>query len=262
MEADWGAPPRRPRDEAAAPVLSIEGFEGPLDWLLGLARTRRIDLQRLSVLAMIEAFEAALLEALDGAVSATTLVRWGDWLVLAAELTLLRSRLMLRTEAEVASAREEAEALRRRLIGRAEMTAAGVWLGRRTQLGLDVFERGAPERPRSTRQGRVGDITALLRACLVVLAVPEDPATAFRVAVPYWSVTDAVECMRRWLVDPTEAEIGLAAFLPVVASDAPERERRCRVAVSSTFLGGLELAREGVVALTQVGVVGPIRITK
>lgn len=260
MEAEWDAPRHRPRDEAAAPVLSTDGFEGPLDWLVELARARRIDLQRVSVLALIEAFEAALLQALDGTVSAATLARWGDWLVLAAELTLLRSRLMLRAEADAGTAREEAEALRQRLIGRAEMAAAGAWLGQRTQLGLEVFERGAPETARSAGRGRVGDITTLLRACLVALAVPEDAAAAFRVVAPYWSVTDAVGRMRRWLAAATEAEIGLEVFLPSVAADASERERRCRVAVASTFLGSLELAREGVVTLTQESSMGSIQV--
>lgn len=254
MQTNWDAPPRPPRDDTQAPILSTGDFEGPIDWLVDQARARRIDLKRLSLLALIEAFETALLDALDGQASATTLAHWGDWLVLAAELTVLRSRLMLPSTAEAVNARDEAEALRRRLIGRAEMAAAGVWLGSRLQLGIEVFERAAPETPRSAGRGRSGDITALLRACLVVLAVPEDVATAFRVAVPFWSVPDALGRMRRMVDAMGEEEVGLETFFPAVAADAPERERRCRAAVASTFVGGLELAREGVVTLAQVRV--------
>lgn len=260
MAAEWDVSPRSPTDPATAPVLAIDGFEGPLDWLVEQARARRIDLQRLSVLALVGTFEAALVQALDGQASATTIVRWGDWLVLAAELTLLRSRLMLRLAADAEAAREEAEALRRRLIGRAEVAAAALWLGRRTQLGIEVFERGAPDRQRGAGRGRTGDITSLLRACLVVLAVPEDVAEVFRVHEPFWSVAHALARMRRLVPESGEADMGLEAFFPAVPVDAPERERRCRAAVASTFVGGLELAREEVVTLTQVGGMGPIRI--
>ena len=145
-----------------------------------------------------------------------------------------------------------AEAFRRRLIGRAEMAAAADWLGGRKQLGTEVFERGAPERPRGAGRGKDDDITALLRACLLVLAVPEDAAAAFRVAVPFWSVADAVGWMRRVLAGMGAEEVGLEAFFPVVPLEALDRERRCRAAVASTFVSSLELARDGVITLTQL----------
>ena len=61
---DWKQPPRHQPGPAAAPVLAVDGFEGPLDWLLDLARTRRIDLARLSIVALVEAFAEALGAAL------------------------------------------------------------------------------------------------------------------------------------------------------------------------------------------------------
>ena len=262
MEADWDARPGPAPDATDAPVLSIDGFEGPLDWLVEQARARRIDLKRLSVLALVKTFETALLEALDGQASAATIARWADWLVLAAELTLLRSRLMLPATADAANARDAAETLRRRLIGRAEMAAGASWLGRRTQLGIEVFERGAPETPRSVGRGRSGDITALLRACLVVLAVPENGATDFRVAVPFWSVADALARIRRMSEAMGQEEVGLENFLPGVPMNALERERQCRAALASSFVGGLELAREGVIQLKQLGGMGPISLRR
>lgn len=260
MDADWDERPVPSRDDAAAPILSTREFEGPLDWLVEQARARRIDLKRLSVSALIDAFESALLEALDGQASAATLARWGDWLVLAAELTLLRSRLMLPASADTAAARDEAEALRRQLIDRAEMTAAAAWLGSRRQLGIDAFERGAPENPRSAGRGRTGDITALLRACLVALALSEDSVAAFKVRVAFWSVSEALERIRALLTEMGSAEVGFEAFLPSIPLGSSERERRCRAAVASTFVGGLELARENVVTLTQATGMGPIRL--
>ena len=262
MGADWDAHPGPLRDATAAPMLSTGDFEGPLDWLVEQARTRRIDLKRLSLVALVEAFEVALLDSLDGQASAATLAQWGDWLVLAAELTLLRSRLMLPTAADGVGARNEAEAFRQRLIGRAEMAAASVWLGRRTQLGIEVFERAAPESPRNGGRGRAGDVTALLRACLVVLAVPDDVAAAFRVAVPFWSVSDAVGRIRQVLAEMGHAKVELEAFFPIVPLDASERQRRCRAAVASTFVGALELAREGVLTLAQSHGLASIKVRR
>ena len=62
---DWEQPPRVLRRESEAPVLSVDGFEGPLDWLLELVRTQRLDLSRLSIVALIKAFATALEQALQ-----------------------------------------------------------------------------------------------------------------------------------------------------------------------------------------------------
>ncbi|HEY2131920.1 MAG TPA: segregation/condensation protein A, partial [Acetobacteraceae bacterium] len=112
----WEDPPRVP-SAGAAPVLSVDGFEGPLDWLLEMVRARQIDLARLSVVALVEAFAGAMDTALARQDNAPAqLVRWGDWLVMAATLAHLRSRLLLPADApEAKAAVDEAEALRRQL---------------------------------------------------------------------------------------------------------------------------------------------------
>ncbi len=149
----WEDPPRAVSD-SAAPVLRVEGFEGPLDWLVELARTRKIDLARLSIAALIEAFATAMTAALarqDGGPVAS-LARWGDWLVMAATLAWLRSRLLLAGNAgEAEAAQDAAESLRRELLDRAAIRAAADWLERRPQLGRDVFARGGPERAAGRR---------------------------------------------------------------------------------------------------------------
>jgi segregation and condensation protein A len=182
---DWEQPPRRQPGRASAPVLEIDGFEGPLDWLLDLARTQRIDLARLSIVALVEAFDAALTVALGSAdLRPTLLGRWGDWLVMAADLALLRSRMMVPADAaEAQDAHGEAERLRQRLLGRAETSHAADWLEGRGQLGRDVFVRGQADEAGVVRTGRIGDITALLRACLVAIRLPEASAL-YRVPGP------------------------------------------------------------------------------
>jgi segregation and condensation protein A len=125
----WEDPPRR-LPASSVPVLSVEGFEGPLDWLLEMVRARKIDLARLSIVALVEAFASALETELAqrDARSVAPLWRWGDWLVMAANLALLRSRLLLPVNSpEASEAHAEAEVLRRRLADRAQTAAAADW---------------------------------------------------------------------------------------------------------------------------------------
>jgi segregation and condensation protein A len=96
---------------------------------------------------------------------------------MAATLAFLRSRLLLPGDSpEGKAAEDEAEALRRRLVSRAQVRAAADWLERRPQLGRHVFGRGTAEH--RDDGGRIGDITELLRACLAALRVPEQADAA------------------------------------------------------------------------------------
>ena len=250
----WEQPPRSQAGANAAPVLAVNGFEGPLDWLLDLARMRRIDLARLSIAALIEAFEEALTTALAAFdVRPTTLARWGDWLVMAADLTLLRSKLLVPAdEAEAQGAQSDAEQLRRRLLLRAEIARAADWLESRDQVGRDVFTRGQADESGTVRAGRGGDITGLLRACLAAIRLSPEADGLFRIpGPPFWSVSDAAARIRAMLPLIGQSGAPLVRFLPEVPIDAPERELRCRVAVAGTFLAGLELTRDGSVAVQQ-----------
>ena len=262
---DWEQPPRRQAGPASAPVLTVDGFEGPLDWLLDLARTRRIDLARLSIVALVEAFAEALEAALATPdLQPTPLGRWGDWLVMAADLTLLRSRLLVPADAAAAQdAHDEAERLRQRLLGRAEIGRAADWLEGRGQLGRDVFARGQADGAGVVRAGRTGDVTALLRACLVAVRLPAEAGARYRVpGPPFWSVADAAERIRAMLKLVGEEGVALEVFLPDVPVEAPERELRCRVAVAGTFLAGLELTREGTAAVQQETAWAPIQVRR
>ncbi len=109
------------------------------------------------------------------------LARWGAWLVLAADLTLLRSQLLVPSTPEGAQdAQERAEGLRRQVMHRAEAAGLADWLERREQLGREVWGRGHPEARGAG--ARVGDVTALFRACLPALRVPVAVEGAFRIA--------------------------------------------------------------------------------
>jgi len=247
--ADWEDPPRSAAT-CAAPVLSVAGFEGPLDWLLEMARARKIDLARLPIAELIQcfvdAFEAAL--GRPGGIGAD-LGRWGDWLVMAATLTDLRSRLLLPVDApEARVALSEADALRRQILSHAEMRAATDWLERRKQLGRDVFARGCPE---TQKTGRSADITDLLRASLTLLRVPAELAAIYQPRPPaFWLMSNAIARIQAMIAELPDGGT-LSTFLPKIHARAPDRERRCRAAVASTLLAGLDLARQGDIALEQ-----------
>ena len=164
-------------------------------------------------------------------------------------LALLRSRLLLPPDAPAAqAAQDEAAALQRLLLDRSFMRDAAGWLDRRTQLGRDVFARGGAEA--AARAARSGDITELLRACLVALRVPELGETYQLHRPPFWRVSDAVARITQ-LLEARPGGGALGSFLPGVKAGAPERALRCRAAVASTFLAGLELARSGKLGLEQ-----------
>jgi segregation and condensation protein A len=200
---------------------------------------------------------------MDAAIAARTgdlLPRWAVWTVMAATLTELWSRLLLPTDAPaVRAAVEEAEALRRQLLDRARMRAAADWLERRTQLGRDSFRRGRPE---ASMTGRGGDLTELLRACLPALQVPEDQVVALRPRPPpLWTASDALARVSQLLPVLPDGSL-LAAFLPPIPHDAPARALRCRVAVASTLIAGLERARDSALLLDQDADWTPIRVTR
>ncbi len=260
--ADREPPFRRQPEPGGPPVLSIDGFEGPLDWLLELARTRRVDLTRLSIGALVAAFEDVLTAALAAPDSQPApLGRWGGWLVMAADLTVLRSRLLVPADtADAQDARAAAERLRRQLADRAAIGTAADWLETRPQLGRDVFARGPDGKTGVPRAQRVGDITALLRACLAAIRLPaEAGALPWGPGPPFWTVADAARRIRRLLPTLGGAGATLGTFLPAVPADAPDRDRRCRVALSGTFLAGLEMTRGGDLTLEQSAPWGPIQ---
>jgi len=254
---DWDQPERRP--PADIPTLHLDGFDGPMDLLLDLAERQRIDLGQMSILTLAEQFTAAL-EALGGRVP---IERRADWMVLATRLVLLRTRLLFPASREAAAdAEREAKAEIQRIEEMQFTRAAVAWLQRRPQLGWDVFARPAPEETRD-----VGYV-ALMEACLVLLR--GKPATAtfapppvYRQMIPdLWRIGDAMERIQKMLPDfPEGAEMGV--FMPWIAVDDPNKTLKSRAALASTFVAGLELARQEILQLGQqesfgaVGFSGP-----
>gem|GEM_PF-4694845 len=192
---DWerageGAPARD------VPVLSVDGFEGPLDFLLEMVRRQRIDIGRLAILPLIDQFVAAL------ATARVPIERQAEWVVMASWLVQLRAQLVApASPAEAAQAEDEASRRLARLEELGFIRAAAAWLSQRPRLGVDVFVRGAPEIPVQPR-GEL--IVAFLEAVLVMLeGRREHPAEAvpvYRPAPPtIWRVPDALQRIRTLL---------------------------------------------------------------
>ena len=256
-------PERRRSEEAgAAPLLRLSAFEGRLDWLLELARGRRADLARLSLVEIADQLIAALDAAAGEQGSAgggAPLARRSEWVVMGAALAELRSRLLLPADTAAGrQAREEAAALRDRLVERARMVAGADWLDAQPRLGRDVFARGAPTIGASRQ--RTTDLTALLRAYLAALQAEVAKGERYRPEpLPLWRVPNAIALIKRLLPEMPDGGT-LARFLPEIASEPPEYDLRCRSAVASTLVAGLELAREGQLTLGQGESFGAIQV--
>ena len=240
---DWDTPLRAP----AEPVLHLDGYEGPMELLLDLARRQRVDLGRLSILGLIEQFLAEL----DGRLRQAALERRADWVVVASRLVLLRSRLIAPASAEAeAAAQRDADAELRRLGVAGQVRAAAAWLQARPQLGHDVFAR-----PSRGPDPRTASYMALMQACLVVLRAshlqrPDDEPVYVPRPPTLWSVAQAMARIRAVLEQvPGGGELG--SFLPKLSRKEPDHAIKARAAVAATLLAGLELARGGELDLKQ-----------
>ncbi len=232
-------------------LLQLDGFEGPLDLLLDLARAEKLDLGRISILGLVEQYLAVI----EGA-RKVRLELAADWLVMAAWLAWLKSRLLLPAGSDAADEGElAAEDFSARLRALAEMRAAAAWLGARPQLGQEVFARGAPESFVQTdrSQWRV-DQAGLVRAYLTGLRRGSAGKSYRPTRAALWTVQDALARLTAMLGElPADLWVGLEQFLP----DQPAGQTQ-RAAVASTLLAGLELARGGAIVLRQEAAFGPI----
>ena len=232
--------------------IDIDGWEGPLDLLLTLARAQKVDLRQISILALVEQYLGFVARA-----QALKLEVAADYLVMAAWLALLKSALLLPRDPEVEPGPEElALRLQLRLQRLDAMREVGARLMARDRIGRDVFLRGAPDGLRVVRR-------------------PAWQASLFDLLAAYGAVrgrtAPAVHIVRRREVMTLEAALALVAravglrrgwapldsLLP--AGLGPEVHRS---AVASTFAAALELARQGRVQLAQETALAPLLLRR
>lgn len=235
-------------------VLRLDGFEGPLDLLLELARGQKLDLARISILSLVEQYLAVI----EGA-RKIRLELAADWLVMAAWLTWLKSRLLLPKGHEAADEGETAaDILAERLRSLQAMRLAAAWLTARPQLGHDIFARGAPEDLVDTDRSKlVLDVPGLLRAYLAAMRRAGARRRYRPVMLTVWTVKDALSRLAL-LVGNLPDWASLEQFLPESMGSPLER----RAALSATLLAGLEMARGGAIRLRQELDFGPILVRR
>ncbi len=222
-------------------TIDIDGWEGPLDLLLTLARSQKVDLRELSILALVEQYLAFITDA-----RALKLEIAADYLVMAAWLAYLKSGLLLPRDPEVEpDPAELALRLQLRLQRLDAMREAGARLMARDRIGRDVFLRGAPEGLRVIRkpawQAELYDLIAAYGA-VTARNVPVMHVVSRRPVMTLEAALQRVEAMLGHALDWTALE----RFLPATADPSLTRSSR-----ASSFLAMLELAKQGRVELRQ-----------
>jgi segregation and condensation protein A len=241
-------------DDEGALIVDVAGYEGPLDLLLALARTQKVDLAKISVLALADQYLNFIAEA-----QKVRLELAADYLVMAAWLTFLKSRLLLPREAttgDEASAEELARRLSFRLLRLNAMREAAAQLMTRMRLGRDVFARGAPE---GTRTIRETEFTATIYDLLHAYADQRRRTIKVGHVVKVravWSIKDARVRLER-LLGETPSPSEWLAFERCMHELASEHENG-KTIVASSFGATLEMAREGHVEIRQDGPFEPI----
>lgn len=254
-------------------VVNIDGFEGPMDVLLALARTQKVDLKQISILALAEQYLVFVNEA-----KKLKLELAADYLVMAAWLTYLKSRLLLPSEDEdeAPTGEELAARLAFQLQRLQAMRNVAAKLFARNRLGRDVFARGAPEGIRVIRKSEYDcSLYELLKGYseLRVRTIDVDYKIEKR---PVLAIEDArrrLEAILGRIPDWSRLEdflpTGVAAhnLFGVSPEDAAEPTSELSVkmkrsARASTFTAGLELAREGFLEIRQTEAFAPIYVRR
>jgi segregation and condensation protein A len=252
LEFEEGRPRRECDDSEAALVVDVDGFEGPLDLLLELARRQKVDLTKISILALAEQYLVFIEEARK-----LRLELAADYLVMAAWLAYLKSRLLLPDppKGEEPSAADLATALALRLKRLEVIRAAATKLAERPRLGRDIFARGAPE-PIEIHHRPIWE--ASLFDLLSAYARQRQKQAASHITMKrreVWSLAQAREALERLLGHSVEW-ISLDQYLLRFVTEPAQRATVIASALSAT----LEMVREGKLALRQEEAFGALWI--
>ena len=236
-------------------VVDVQGFEGPLDLLLALARTQKVDLAKISVLALAQQYLDFISEA-----RRLRLEIAADYLVMAAWLAFLKSKLLLPAEPSEEgepTGAELAALLAFRLKRLHAMREVSAQLMTRKRLGRDVFGRGDPEPIRISRQSVYdANVYDLLKAYsqqrqrTAVLSMQLKPRTV-------WSLNEAREELERLL----GMNVDWAPLDQLIAEFLVEPELR-KTALASSFTATLEMTREGALEIRQAKSFAPLFVRR
>ena len=245
-------------DGSGALVLDLEGYEGPIDMLLQLARDQRVDLTRISILALANQYLDFVSQARK-----LSLELAADYLVMAAWLAYLKSRLLLPEpeEGEEPSGAEMAAALKYQLQRLQAMRDAGAHLMALPRLGRDVFARGEPVPLRIVAETTYDiSLYELLsaygrnRSRVQTTTLRIDPADLYSVDDALSRLTGLLGKMPGWQT--------LSSFLPPDLQGGLQGELMWRSAIASTLAASLEMSKQGRVRIRQDGPFAPIYLRR
>ena len=237
-------------------IVDIDGYEGPVDVLLGLAREQKVDLKHVSIVQLAEQYLEFIAEA-----SRENLEVTAEYLVMAAWLAYLKSRLLLPEppRPDELSGEEMAAALALQLRRLEAMRDAGARLMARNRLDQDVFARGEGKRlaEATTMEVMKVGLHDMLRAYAAHVARQQPHELRIETS-DLCSVTQALERLRQML-GTCSGWMTLFSFLPDETTKGLRAGRMsARSALAATFAASLELVREGHVRLRQSSWFGPI----
>ncbi|MFL5108908.1 MAG: segregation and condensation protein A [Xanthobacteraceae bacterium] len=243
----------RGADEPAL-IVDVEGFEGPLDLLLTLARQQKVDLAKISILALADQYLTFIEQA-----RRLRLELAADYLVMAAWLAYLKSRLLLpeTDESPGPTAEDMAASLAFRLKRLEAFRAVAQELMGRPQLDRDVFARGRPEPIVDIKHPQW---SATLYDLLSAYAVQRQKHALARVQVPHrtvWSLADARVALER-LIGGASDWARLDEYLIAYVVEPAQRA----TAMASSFAASLELVREGLLEVHQHAAFAPLYVRK
>lgn len=241
---------------STAPVrdlhVTLEGFEGPLELLLDLARAHKIDLKKISLLALVDQYVSYLQDAL-----AAKLAVAAEYLVMAAWLTYLKSQFLLPPpERDEPGVEEVAEALAQRLRRLEAIRSAVAWLNERPHLQDARMPRGGDQTPPVRVEPRWVASLALLLSAYGQTARRTQAVTIGLPRRPLVSVEAMVERLSRLLTGQDWRD--LRGFLPE-GLDVPGFHRS---ALAAGLVATLEMARTGRIDLEQSVPFGPIMVRR
>ncbi len=250
-------PPRGlPPSDTDALLLNIDGYEGPIDVLLELARNQKVDLMQISILQLVRQY----LEFVERA-KAMNLELAAEYLVMASWLVYLKSRLLLPRDEESVdvSAEDMAEALQFQLKRLEAMQGAAEKLMARPQLGAQVFPRGMPEGVQTVVSTRWDvKLYDLLRAYGDIKR--REAGSSYDVPeFQLMSTDNAMSRLTRMLGQlPRTGVKSVWATLESFMPEGIKNKLYGRSALASTFTAGLELAKQGKLEIRQDGLFRPI----
>ena len=236
-------------------TVDVDGFEGPLDLLLELGRRQKVDLAKISILALAEQY----LEFIEN-LRKLRIELAADYLVMAAWLAFLKSKLLMpddETKEDEPSGEELAAQLAFRLQRLEAMREAGNRLVSRNRFGRDFFGRGIPEPIQIDRHKRY---EASLYDLLSAYTSQRERTSITQVTISkreVWSLQQAREILVGLVGELDDWQVLDAFLLPYI----PTPEMRNSI-IASSFAASLELVREGKLNLRQDGAFAPLYLKK